>query len=114
MKVLVVHRQSSVLESIKTQLGQWYVRQATSGLDGLLASRMERFDLILCGMDLPVVTGIEMARAIRNFSYNRKVPIILLADGNETPEHFRIINSLDASLLTLQEVSEMKELNIES
>jgi hypothetical protein len=42
------------------------------------------------------------------------VPIILLADGSETPEHFRIINMLDANLLTLQEISEMKELNLET
>jgi DNA-binding response OmpR family regulator len=113
MKVLVVHRQSSVLEVIKTQLGHWYVRPASNGLDGLLAARMERFDMILCGIDLPVVTGIEMVRSIRNFSLNKSTPIILLAEGTETEEHARLINMLDANLLTMEEVAEMKNLEIE-
>ena len=92
MKVLVVHRQEAVLEDIKTQLSHWYIRTAYTGLDGLLATRLELFDLILCSIDLPVVTGIEMVRSIRNFSINQKTPVILLAEGNETPEHVRLLS----------------------
>jgi len=113
MKVLVVHRQEAVLEQIKAQLRQWHVHSLSSGLDGLLACRMHHYDLILCSFDLPVVTGIEMARSIRNFSLNKSTPIILLAEGQETPEHFRITNQIDANLLTLAEVDEMKNLTIE-
>ena len=112
MKVLVVHRQEAVLENIKTQLAHWYIRSVHTGLDGLLATRLESFDLILCGLDLPVVTGIEMVRSIRNFSLNKKTPIILLAEGNETPEHARLISLLNDNLLTLKEVEEMDELKI--
>lgn len=111
MKVLVVHRQEAVLEDIKTQLSHWYIRTAYTGLDGLLATRLELFDLILCSIDLPVVTGIEMVRSIRNFSINQKTPVILLAEGNETPEHVRLLSLLNATLLTMEEVKEMDALN---
>jgi len=66
MKVLVVHRQEAIQQSIKNQLGQWYVETYNNGLEGLMAAKLENFDLILCGQDLPVVTGIEMRRSIRN------------------------------------------------
>jgi DNA-binding response OmpR family regulator len=113
MKVLVVHRNEAVLESIKAQLSQWYIRSCMSGLDGLLCCRGEHFDLILCGLDLPVVTGIEMVRSIRNFSVNKKTPVILLAEGNETADHVRLLNLMNANLLTLEEVTEMQNLNLE-
>lgn len=112
MKVLVVHRQSAIGEKLKSHLRQWYVRTTSSGLDGLLASRMERFDLILTGFDLPVVTGIEMVRSIRNFSLNKKTRIIFLDEGEISVVHHKIISTLEAGLLTWPEVFQMKELNL--
>ncbi|MBS1505237.1 MAG: hypothetical protein JSS79_01215 [Bacteroidetes bacterium] len=113
MKVLVVHRQGSVLQMIKKELGQWHVEPYGNGLEGLMAAKLSPFDLILCGQDLPVVTGIEMVRSIRNLSVNRRTPVILLADGTETEAHSRILQSLNANLMTMEEVSEMKNLEIE-
>ncbi|MBS1558154.1 MAG: response regulator [Bacteroidetes bacterium] len=113
MKVLVVHRQQQILQNIKAQLQNWYVESYDNGLEGLLAAKLSYFDLILCGQDLPVVTGIEMIRSIRNLSLNQRTPVILLAEGNETKEHWRIMNSLNANLMTLEEVKEMKDLSIE-
>ena len=112
MKVLVVHQQEAVLQNIKNQLDQWYVEAYSNGLEGLMAAKLAQFDLILCGQDLPVVTGIEMIRSIRNLSLNRATPVILLADGTETAEHTRIVQMLDANLMTMEEVAEMKNLSI--
>jgi len=113
MKVLVIHRQETVLRSIKQQLEQWHVEAYCNGLEGLMAAKMASFDLILCGQDLPVVTGIEVVRSIRNLSMNRHTPVVLLAEGTETPEHARIFHLLDANLMTMDEVSAMKNLVIE-
>ncbi len=110
MKVLVAHRHKVVLQNLKKQLAKWYVKPFDNGLDALIAARVETFDLILCGQDLPVVTSIEMIRSIRNFSMNKRTPVILLADGKETDEHNRIFRLLNASLLTMEEVHEMKNL----
>lgn len=113
MKVLVVHRQEAVLDSITQQLAKWHVEIYNNGLDALLAARIEAFDLILCGKDLPVVTGIEMVRSLRNFGLNKLTPVILLADGTESEEHARIYQMLNVNLLTMTEIEEMKNLNIE-
>ncbi|MFZ1807131.1 MAG: response regulator [Cyclobacteriaceae bacterium] len=87
LRVLVVHRQISVANDIKKQFDSagWLVHMAQSGLDGLLAARKESFSLILCAIDLPVITGIEMVRGIRNFSFNVNTPTVFigeLPDGN--------------------------------
>lgn len=81
MKILVVHRQGQVADQIRLILqdNNPVVIHCDSGFDGLLTSRIECFDMIICGTDLPVVTGFEMIRAVRNGSLNRKAPVIMLA-----------------------------------
>ena len=78
----MVHRQKETVDSIKSVLSGCnpVVRHTESGLDGLLTSRIEHFDLIICGTDLPVVTGFELVRSIRTHSVNRATPVIFLAD----------------------------------
>ncbi len=85
LRVLVVHRQASVADDIKRQFDSagWLVHTAHSGLDGLLAARKESFNLILSAIDLPVITGIEMIRGIRNFSFNVNTPAVFIDNGSE-------------------------------
>jgi CheY-like chemotaxis protein len=59
-----------------------------------------------------VFTGIELVRSIRNLSRNKHTPVVLLAEGNETPEHERIMNILHANLMTLDEVEDMKNIKL--
>ena len=82
MKILVVHRQTKTVDRIKSVLSRCnpVVLHTESGLDGLLTSRIEHFDVIICGTDLPVVTGFELVRSIRTNSVNRRVPVIFLSD----------------------------------
>jgi DNA-binding response OmpR family regulator len=82
MKILVVHRQKMVVDQVKSVLqdNAVVVKYSDSGLDGLLTSRIESFDLIICGTDLPVITGFELVRSIRTNSQNKKVPVVFLAD----------------------------------
>lgn len=60
--------------------GEPVVRYFNSGLDGLHAVRVELFDLIVCGTDLPVITGFELIRSLRTQSINEKTPVIFVAD----------------------------------
>jgi CheY-like chemotaxis protein len=82
MKILVVHRQKLVADQIKSALhdNSPVVIYTDSGLDGLLTSRIESFDLIICGTDLPVITGFELVRSVRTNSVNKNVPVIFIAD----------------------------------
>lgn len=83
MKILVVHRQNLVVDQIKSVLrdSSPVVIHTNSGLDGLLTSRIESFDLIICGTDLPVITGFELVRSIRTNSVNKNVPVIFIAEN---------------------------------
>lgn len=83
MKVLVVHRQKvEVMEQIKSVLqpNNSIIRFSDSGLDGLLAARIESFDLIVCGTDLPVITGFELVRSLRTNSNNKYTPVVFVVE----------------------------------
>lgn len=82
MKILVVHRQREVTEQIRGVLQDvgTIIRFSFSGLDGLLAARIETFDLIICSTDLPVITGFELIRSLRTSSVNKHTPVIFIAD----------------------------------
>lgn len=102
LRVLVVHRQDPVAEEIKKQFDRagWTVHLAHSGLDGLLAARKESFSLILSAVDLPVITGIEMVRAIRNFSFNVNTPAVFL-DEKAEKGYEDIYRKLKAKIFTV-------------
>jgi len=82
MKILVVHRQSKTVDRIKSVLSSCnpVVLHTESGLDGLLTSRIEHFDVIICGTDLPVVTGFEMIRSVRTNSINRQTSVVIVCE----------------------------------
>jgi CheY-like chemotaxis protein len=107
MKILVVHRQKMVIDQVKSVLedSSPVVIYTDSGLDGLLTSRIESFDLIICGTDLPVITGFELVRSIRTNSVNRNVPVIFIADQVDyKTEHLG--NALGvAGMLLIQELN---------
>jgi DNA-binding response OmpR family regulator len=113
MKVLVVHGEKGTLTCLADQLSTWYVEKCTTGLEGLLAAKVTTYDMIICTQNLQIITGVEMVRSIRNLSLNRNTPVIFLADGHETEGLVRVYQMLNASLLTLDEVSAMNNLKIE-
>ncbi|MBX2964842.1 MAG: response regulator [Cyclobacteriaceae bacterium] len=86
MKILVVHRQKEVVDQVRQALSNTepYIRFFTSGLDGLLQAKIQEFDLIVCGTDLPVITGIELVRSLRNSSVNTTTTVVFLADEPDT------------------------------
>jgi CheY-like chemotaxis protein len=107
MKILVVHRQKDTVNVIKSVLSgrNPVVLQTESGLDGLLTSRIEHFDLIICGTDLPVVTGFELVRSIRTNSINRHTPVIFLAEKVENKmQHLARALGVEA-LIALEDLS---------
>ena len=106
MKILVVHRQKDTVNVIQSVLSKKnpVVLQTESGLDGLLTSRIEHFDLIICGTDLPVVTGFELIRSIRTNSVNRNTPVIFLSDKDKVDHKAeRLSQALGAEAVLLME-----------
>ena len=82
MKILVVHRQRKTVDQIKSVLSRCnpVVLHTESGLDGLLTSRIEHFDVIICGTDLPVLSGFELIRSIRTNSINKNTAAVFVSD----------------------------------
>ncbi len=111
MKILVVHRQNNTVNLIKSVLSRSnpVVLQTESGLDGLLTSRIEHFDLIICGTDLPVVTGFELIRSIRTNSVNRHTPVIFLCDRLDEKMEYLGKALLVSAMLTMQEIESRLE-----
>jgi DNA-binding response OmpR family regulator len=106
MKILVVHRQEKVTSQIKLALdNNAIIRYANSGLDGLLAARVEAFDLIICSTDLPMVTGFELVRSLRTSSVNKNTPVIFLADNVVDEKTEYLGNALGvAAMMAIKEV----------
>ena len=106
MKILVVHRQEAVAKQITAALNaKAIIRYANSGLDGLLAARVEAFDLIICSTDLPMVTGFELVRSVRTSSVNKNTPVIFLSDNFVDEKTEYLGNALGvAAMIAMKEV----------
>jgi len=108
MKILVVHRQEQVIKQIKAVLSDKAIlRYANSGLDGLLAARVESFDLIICSTNLPMVTGFELVRSVRTSSVNKNTPVIFLSDTLVDEKTEYLGNALGvAAMIAMKEVND--------
>jgi len=82
MKILVINRRQEVIGHIQSVLASVNptIRHYDSGFDGLLAGRVEQFDLMLVGTDLPVITGFELVRSLRHSSVNKTTSVVFLTD----------------------------------
>lgn len=98
-KILVVDDNATNRSILKNQLQQWKLSPtlAASGDEALkILSQGKTFDLILTDMQMPVMDGLELAKAIRK--QNEMTPIMLLSSiGNES---YHAYPGLFSSVLT--------------
>ena len=106
MNVLIIHRQQSFLEKIKEKflLGGWHVQTTDCGLDALLTARHHPFDLMVCGFDLPMVSGTEVVRSTRLLSANTTTPVFFLKGGSEPEEQVNLAVRLAAMTMDEKEM----------
>jgi CheY-like chemotaxis protein len=106
MNVLIVHRHLSFLQAVQEKflLGGWMVNTATSGLEGLTRARERQFDLILCGTDLPVLSGIELIRNLRTNSINRNTPMFLVTENSAGVQSGDLMQQLEVHLVDDKEL----------
>ncbi len=64
------------------------VQEAQNGVDGLQAWRSERFDVVITDCNMPLMSGYELARAIRDEERDRQLsPVMILGfTANAQPE----------------------------
>ena len=112
MKALIIHRQQELLQKLKEKFisGGWHVHATDNGLDGLLTARHHHFDLVLCGFDLPVVSGTEVVRTIRMLSKNTKTPVFLIKSGDEPESLLQLAPQLEAKVVEAKEFEDSDHL----
>jgi DNA-binding response OmpR family regulator len=98
----------NVLHDVKLILqgGENSFRYFPNGLDGLLAARVEKFDLIICGTDLPVITGFELIRSLRTQSINSATTVVFVTDEIDSKARYLSDALGVADMLTNDSVSE--------
>ena len=81
MKVLVVEDQLSVRQIIKNGLGNIgykNIHEALNGEEGLAKLKAGGFGLVIADWNMPVMTGIELLRAVRADPTLKSIPFLMV------------------------------------
>lgn len=66
---------------------------AKDGFEGLKMALSAKPDLIVLDLLLPVVSGLDMLKALRKFKWGETVPVVILTNVNESGEISEAMNS---------------------
>jgi CheY-like chemotaxis protein len=72
---------------------QYDVRTALSGAEGLRVAVEQRPDVILTDLNMPGMSGVELAEALASDARTRGIPVVVMTTENET-EHLRGMDQL--------------------
>ena len=81
MKILVVDDMSTmrrIVKNIMKQLGFANVEEAENGVDALNKLRAESFGFVISDWNMPVMTGIDLLRAIRADDKLKTIPVLMV------------------------------------
>ncbi|MCG8335276.1 MAG: response regulator [Proteobacteria bacterium] len=80
-KILIVEDSRSFRNILKHLLKtvDAVITEAANGKSGLRKAQTEEFDLIISDVDMPVMSGLEMCRALKDDMKTRSIPVILLS-----------------------------------
>ncbi|MGQ0529729.1 MAG: phosphate regulon transcriptional regulator PhoB [Panacagrimonas sp.] len=92
--VLVVEDESAIRDMVKFALERANLRvaAAANAADARLCIADERPDLVLMDWMMPGVSGIELARELKNNAASRDIPIIMLTARAEEEDKVRGLN----------------------
>jgi len=84
-KILAVDDSPSVRQMVKFTLsGAGYeVIEAVNGADGLLKAGAGPVDMVVTDLNMPVMDGLELIRALRKLPAYRGVPIVFLTTESD-------------------------------
>jgi two-component system chemotaxis response regulator CheY len=81
MKVLVVDDMATmrrIVKNVLKQLGFSRVEEAENGAEALQKLRAETYGLVVSDWNMPVMTGIDMLRAIRSDEKLKSIPVLMV------------------------------------
>lgn len=83
--ILTVDDSLSVRQVVKLTLSRTghAVVEATNGAEGLAKAKAQRFDLVITDLNMPVMNGLEMIRALRALPTFVGTPIVFLTTESD-------------------------------
>lgn len=81
MKILVVDDMVTmrrIVKNVLKQLGFSNIEEAENGQDGLQKLRAGQFNFVVSDWNMPVMTGIDMLRAIRADEKLKAIPVLMV------------------------------------
>lgn len=81
MKVLVVDDMVTmrrIVKNVLKQLGFSNIDEAENGQDGLQKLKAGKYDFVVSDWNMPVMTGIDMLRAIRADEQLKAIPVLMV------------------------------------
>lgn len=90
-KILVIEDEQDIQTLLEYNLGQagFEVIQSENGEEGLLRAIERQPDLILLDWMLPLLSGIEVLRQLRNRADTRDIPVIMMTARGEEGDRLR-------------------------
>ena len=90
-KILVIEDEQDIQTLLEYNLGQagFEVLQSENGEEGLLRAIESQPDLILLDWMLPLLSGIELLRQLRNRADTRDIPVIMMTARGEEGDRLR-------------------------
>lgn len=83
--ILIVDDSSTVRDMVLFVLKdtKFLLAEAEDGLEALGLATCKQFDLIITDLNMPNMTGIELAEALRNLENYRNTPILMLTTESD-------------------------------
>lgn len=81
MKILIVDDMVTmrrIVKNVLKQLGFSNIDEAENGQDGLQKLKTRKYDFVVSDWNMPVMTGIEMLRAIRADEQLKAIPVLMV------------------------------------
>ena len=81
MNLLIVDDASAmrrILRGLLKELGFKYMREAENGQLALAELKKKKVDLVVCDWNMPVMTGIDLLRAIRADENLKTIPVLMV------------------------------------
>lgn len=81
MKILIVDDMVTmrrIVKNVLKQLGFSNIDEAENGQDGLQKLKSSKYDFVVSDWNMPVMTGIDMLRAIRADEHLKAIPVLMV------------------------------------
>lgn len=85
IKVLIVEDDSEISEAIEFEVSNFFnvefgIVKAFDGVEGMLHSSLDKFDVIITDFNMPGLNGLELLKEVRATDcINNKTPVMLLS-----------------------------------